>query len=89
MEGISFTVNGQSAAVDPSHPHLLSALREELGFEGDIEMDGGIGPKTIGACAEAGANIMVAGSAIYGTDDPAAALRSLRDTAEGARRNHR
>lgn len=67
----------------------VRALRDELGFEGDIEMDGGIGPDTIGACAEAGANIMVAGSAIYGTDDPAAALRALLDTAEGARRNHR
>ena len=32
MESISFTVNGQPAAVDPSHPHLLSALREELGI---------------------------------------------------------
>ncbi|MGI9585783.1 MAG: (2Fe-2S)-binding protein, partial [Acidimicrobiia bacterium] len=32
MESISFTINGQSAAVRADHPHLLSALREELGI---------------------------------------------------------
>ncbi len=47
------------------------ALREELGYAGDVEMDGGIGARTIGASAEAGANVFVAGCAIFGASDPA------------------
>ena len=37
-------------------------------------MDGGVAPDTAPACREAGANVLVAGSAIYGTDDRAAAI---------------
>lgn len=35
----------------------------------DIEVDGGVGPKTVEQCATAGANILVAGSAVYGAED--------------------
>lgn len=35
----------------------------------DIEVDGGVGPKTVELCATAGANILVAGSAVYGQED--------------------
>jgi len=68
-------------------PDVLSkveALRGRYGFAGDIEMDGGIGPKTIGACAAAGTNLFVAGSAVYGADDPAAAIHTLRALAQQA-----
>lgn len=42
---------------------------EALGLEVDIEVDGGISPATIHDVAQAGANVFVAGSAIYGSDD--------------------
>jgi ribulose-phosphate 3-epimerase len=43
-----------------------------------LEVDGGITPDTIAAVAAAGADTFVAGSAVFGTSDPAAALRELR-----------
>jgi ribulose-phosphate 3-epimerase len=49
-----------------------------------IEVDGGIDEDTIGQAAEAGADAFVAGTAVYGADDPVAAVRSLRATAERA-----
>jgi len=73
----------------PDQLDKVRALREEMGFTGLIEMDGGVGESTIGACALAGSDIMVAGSAVFGTDDPGAAIRHLTETAEAARRNHR
>jgi ribulose-phosphate 3-epimerase len=48
----------------------------------DIEIDGGISEKTIGAVAAAGANIFVAGSAVYKSADYRATLASLRKLAE-------
>jgi ribulose-phosphate 3-epimerase len=49
-----------------------------------IEVDGGIAADTIEAAAEAGADVFVAGSAVYGADDPARAVAALRDTASRA-----
>jgi ribulose-phosphate 3-epimerase len=49
-----------------------------------IEVDGGVDHETVARCAEAGADVFVAGSAVYGTDDPAAAVRELRQRAERA-----
>jgi ribulose-phosphate 3-epimerase len=46
-----------------------------------IQMDGGVDEDTIERCAEAGADVFVAGSAVYGSDDPADAVRKLRDRA--------
>ena len=43
-----------------------------------IEVDGGIATDTIEAAAEAGADVFVAGSAVFGADDPAAAVEHLR-----------
>lgn len=43
-----------------------------------IEIDGGISEKTIGQAADAGCDAYVAGSAVYGKDDPAAAVDTLR-----------
>jgi ribulose-phosphate 3-epimerase len=48
----------------------------------EIEIDGGISEKTIGDVAEAGANIFVAGSAIYGSSDYKQTIKSLRNLAE-------
>jgi ribulose-phosphate 3-epimerase len=49
-----------------------------------LQVDGGVSEETIGRCAEAGADIFVAGSAVYSADDPAAAVRSLRALAQRA-----
>jgi ribulose-phosphate 3-epimerase len=49
-----------------------------------VQVDGGINAETIGRAAEAGADCFVAGSAVYGADDPAAALRGLRAAADAA-----
>jgi ribulose-phosphate 3-epimerase len=51
-----------------------------------IEVDGGIALDTIEAAAEAGADVFVAGSAVYGMDDPAAAVEKLRAIARSAMR---
>jgi ribulose-phosphate 3-epimerase len=47
-----------------------------------IEVDGGVTEETIAACAEAGADAFVAGTAVYAASDPAAACRKLRALAE-------
>lgn len=49
-----------------------------------IEIDGGINADTVEQAAEAGIDCFVAGSAVYSTDDPAAAVRSLRAAAAAA-----
>jgi len=48
----------------------------------DIEIDGGISPSTVSRARTAGANVFVAGSAIFSTDDAVAAVHTLRDAAE-------
>lgn len=47
-------------------------------FDGDIEVDGGINEETSKLVIEAGANILVAGSAIFGAEDRASAIRNIR-----------
>ena len=44
----------------------------------ELEVDGGIAPKTAPRVVEAGANVLVAGSAVYGADDIPAAIAALR-----------
>jgi ribulose-phosphate 3-epimerase len=51
----------------------------------DVEVDGGIGPSTVAAAAGAGANVLVAGSALYRDPDGLAhAVADLRERAEAA-----
>jgi len=54
-------------------------LRGELGFDRDIEMDGGVAPHTARDCKEAGANVLVAGSAIFKHKDRRRAIHALRE----------
>jgi ribulose-phosphate 3-epimerase len=49
-----------------------------------LQVDGGVAEETIERCAEAGADVFVAGSAVYGAHDPAQAVRDLRAQAERA-----
>jgi ribulose-phosphate 3-epimerase len=48
-----------------------------------LQVDGGIGPETIRRAREAGADTFVAGSSVFGQDDPDAAVRRLRQLAQG------
>ena len=56
-------------------------VRAMLGDRVPIEVDGGVNAETIVDCAEAGATWFVAGSAIFGSDDPAATFRQLAEAA--------
>jgi len=58
---------------------------DELGLAVGIEVDGGISATTIARVAEAGANIFVAGSAIYGKADYQSVIREMRALAEAGR----
>lgn len=57
----------------------LKAIRDELGYDFDIEIDGGVNNETISAAFEAGANVFVAGSYVYDKIDPAAKIAILKD----------
>ncbi|MEW2357988.1 ribulose-phosphate 3-epimerase [Spirillospora sp. NPDC029432] len=67
---------------------VLPKVRRARRLIGDravwLQVDGGVSAETIERCAEAGADVFVAGSAVYGADDPAEAVRKLRAQAEGA-----
>jgi len=54
-------------------------LLDERNPECELEVDGGIGTANIERAREAGATILVAGSSVFEAEDPAAAVRSLRD----------
>jgi ribulose-phosphate 3-epimerase len=56
----------------------------EQGREIWLQVDGGVSDETIERCADAGADVFVAGSAVYGAQDPVRAVRDLREQAERA-----
>ena len=60
----------------PESPAKVSRLAQLVG-DARIEVDGGIDPTTAGSIAAAGASLFVAGSAIFGADDPAAAYADI------------
>ncbi len=73
---------GQSFMADMM-PKIVK-LREECrrrGLEMDVQVDGGISPATVETAAEAGANVLVAGSAVFCADDPKQAIATLREKA--------
>ena len=57
-------------------------LLDKHGLDLWIEIDGGVSAETIERCAEAGADVFVAGSAVYAADDPNAMVEQLRGLAE-------
>jgi ribulose-phosphate 3-epimerase len=61
----------------PSSPEKVRRMRALLGDGPDLEVDGGIDRDTAGPCAEAGATLFVAGSAVFGAPDPGAAFREI------------
>lgn len=70
---------GQSFMVDqmPKVRQVREAVRRH-GGEIWIQVDGGVSADTIEQCADAGADVFVAGSAVYGAEDAAAAVEELR-----------
>ncbi|MCA8951505.1 MAG: ribulose-phosphate 3-epimerase [Planctomycetes bacterium] len=58
----------------------VGELRDR-GYRGEISMDGGIGPATIGRSAAAGTNVFVAGTAIFGAEDRKHRITELRERA--------
>jgi ribulose-phosphate 3-epimerase len=61
----------------PSSPDKIARLRALIGDGPDLEVDGGIDVTTAGPAAEAGATLFVAGSAVFGAADPAAAYHAI------------
>lgn len=55
-------------------------LADSLGISPEIEVDGGVNAETARACIEAGATVLVAGSAIYGQPDRKAAIDQIRQS---------
>jgi ribulose-phosphate 3-epimerase len=78
---------GQSFMADqmPKVAQVREAVRR-YGGEVWVQVDGGVSAATIEQCAEAGADVFVAGSAVYGAEDAAAAVEELRALA--ARQAH-
>ncbi|MGR8822586.1 ribulose-phosphate 3-epimerase [Leuconostoc citreum] len=56
----------------------LKALKDAMGYQFDIEIDGGVNNETITAAYEAGANVFVAGSYVYDKVDSAAKIATLK-----------
>lgn len=63
----------------------LRAIIDEKGYDIDIEIDGGINEETIQDAVRAGANVFVAGSAIFNKEDRAKALQGIRAAGERAK----
>ena len=63
----------------------LRAVADARGLTLDIEVDGGIKPDSVAPVAAAGANVFVAGTAVFGAPDYGAAVRAIREHAAAAR----
>jgi ribulose-phosphate 3-epimerase len=65
-------------------PGKIEQLRALLGEGSGLEVDGGVDPGTARSCLAAGANLFVAGSAIFGAEDPAEAYRAIARSVNAA-----
>ena len=61
----------------PASLSKLSRMRAALPDSIALEVDGGIHEDTAGPCAQSGANLLVTGSAVFGSEDPAAAYTAI------------
>lgn len=85
---LMMTVNpgfGGQAFIPEVLPKIRTVRRmlDERGLGAEIQVDGGINSDTAAAVVEAGATVLVAGSAVFGRDDIASAIREIRKAAEG------
>ncbi|GAA1487736.1 ribulose-phosphate 3-epimerase [Brachybacterium sacelli] len=76
---------GGQSFLESMLPKIRRARRaiSEANLEVSIQVDGGVSRETIERCAEAGANVFVAGSAIYRAQDAAEEISALRELARG------
>lgn len=79
---------GQSFMADMM-PKIEAISEERLrrGLDFDIQVDGGIDVSTVGTAAKAGANVFVAGTALFGAKNPTLAVYELREAANSALAN--
>jgi len=77
---------GGQPFLDMALPKIAEAREIVRRFGGDIwvQVDGGVSEATIEQCAAAGADVFVAGSAVFGSDDPDRMVRVLREMAMAA-----
>ena len=61
---------------------IIRRFANERGIELNIEVDGGIKTENIGYCTSAGANVIVAGTAIFGSKKPNAVIKEMRENAK-------
>jgi ribulose-phosphate 3-epimerase len=75
---------GGQAFLDVVLPKLRRARAavERTGAQVWLQVDGGVSLETVERCVEAGADVLVAGSSVYGAEDPGAAVAALRAAAE-------
>ncbi|MCI1287902.1 MAG: ribulose-phosphate 3-epimerase [[Lactobacillus] timonensis] len=57
----------------------LNELKKKHGYDFDIEIDGGVNDQTVVPCYKAGATVAVAGSFVFGADDPVARVNAIRN----------
>jgi ribulose-phosphate 3-epimerase len=69
----------------PEAPGRIARLRELLPVDTRVQVDGGINGETLVVARDAGADLLVSGSAIFWNDDPGAAFRRLAARADGRR----
>ncbi len=61
----------------PNSYSKLGRMRRSLPEQVALEVDGGVHERTVAACVQAGANVLVTGSAVFGASDPGAAYRAI------------
>ena len=61
---------------------IIRRFAKSKGIDLNIEVDGGIKAENIGYCTSAGANVIVAGTAIFGSKKPNAVIKSMRESAK-------
>ena len=81
---------GGQSFLDVCLPKIRQAreMVSRSGLDVWVQVDGGVSGATIERCAEAGADVFVAGSAVYGADDAARAIAELRTLATDAAHTH-
>lgn len=73
---------GQSMILETLNKvHAIRQFATERGIDVDIEVDGGVTPENVGLATAAGANVIVAGSAIFKTKSPKRVISQMREAA--------
>ena len=83
LDGVEMTIGDcLDIETDEATCRAIAAYAKEKGLTFDIEVDGGLKPDNIALATEAGANVIVAGSAIFLSPDPKRVIDEMRATAD-------